>query len=96
MDFITAYFAIGYNEINAESTRQKFSSSLNNIVESSTSEKIKAPTYAFAFGLYAGEKFVFIDTRIFYLKGKTEETNLFSQQKEFEHWLLILSIGVGF
>ncbi|MBU3916593.1 hypothetical protein KKA14_13755 [bacterium] len=96
LDFITAYVAVGYNDIQAELTRQEFSAVSNSLTEKTITQKISAPTYACAFGLYAGEKFLFIDSRVFYLKGKTEKNSLFSQQTEFEHWLLIVSLGIGF
>ena len=96
LDFITAYVAVGFNNINAELTRQEFSAVPDSIVKKSITQKTNAPTYACAFGLYAGEKFLFVDSRVFYLKGKTEKTSLFSQETEFEHWLLIVSLGIGF
>ncbi len=95
-DFLTAYIGIGYNELETEITKKVYSTETNNLHETTIQETVKTPVYSTAFGMYGGEKFLFIDTRLMYIKGESKKGDVINEQVSFDRWMVMFSIGIGF
>lgn len=95
-DFLTAYLAAGYNKITVKLKQQQFLPVENVLRQRDFAEDINFPVYSLALGLYGGEKFVVIDSRVLYFRGILQPSSLFDQTTNIDHWLILFSLGFGF
>jgi hypothetical protein len=96
LDFLTAYLAFGYNEIPITIQKTTYSVLNSKLASNRHSKQISSPVYTAAFGLYGGERFVVIDGHLLYVKGLVEDEEYLESSLNFEHWLIIIGIGIGF
>ncbi|MCP4751543.1 MAG: hypothetical protein GY866_11665 [Proteobacteria bacterium] len=96
--FLTAYVGAGYNELKLSLKRRQFRIDIDSekLLGDVLVEKVKTPVYSMAFGFYGGESFVVLDTRVLYFKGKTEPAETSDYSVDFDHWMILVSIGIGF
>lgn len=95
-DFITAYYAIGYNESELSVSGRSYSSSSDRLSTKPLNETVKTNLKAAAFGIYGGERFVFIDARVMYIMGHAEEGEQIRHAHDFDKWMIFFAVGVGF
>ncbi len=95
-DFITAYFAFGYNSYNIKETHKVYSAASGNLVKETIEDSISTEFMVTAMGIYAGESFLVIDSRILHYSGETKESDISGDKYKFSDWMLIFSVGVGF
>ncbi|MDH5559287.1 MAG: hypothetical protein OEY59_00360 [Deltaproteobacteria bacterium] len=95
-EFITAYFGVGYNQINTQLVKKTFTAQSNIWSESETSEDLPTEINNFSLGLYGGESFIMLDTRFLYFTGKTDKSRLLDDKIKFKQWMILFSIGIGF
>lgn len=95
-DFLTAYFGVGYANLDMKISKKTYSASGGQMVLSNSSENVNTPVYATSVGFYGGEKFVVVDTRLRYLKGEIKDSDIVDHKIKFDDWSIIISLGVGF
>ena len=95
-DFLTAYYGVGYTELDMKIRKTSYTASGNQMIRSKSSENVKVPIYAASVGFYGGEKFAVIDTRIRYIRGEIKDSDIIDKKIKFNDWAIIFSFGVGF
>lgn len=96
VDFITAYVGIGYREIKTKLKEKIYSANGATMTVSHSETDVDAPVMAVVMGLYMGEKFVVIDSKLLYLRGEIDSAETAGERFTFDHWLIQLSAGVFF
>jgi hypothetical protein len=95
-DFLTAYTGIGYQDIAATLTTRSYTINSNELTHTLIETNVNVPTTGLVFGFYGGEKFVVIDGKLIYFKGETEQKLPSGRRLSFDHWLIQISVGIGF
>ena len=95
-DFLTAYVGVGDNNLELSLTVDEYQAEANTLQKNSYHEVVNSPISAAAFGLYGGERFLVIDVRLLFIKGKTESSDTIDEQYDYETWMMLISLGIGF
>ena len=95
-NFLTAYITAGYHDTDIELKETKYSAIDGKIATEIRTQNAKIPVYAFSFGFLGGEKFVVLDTKIIYLRGRLDDSEVLDRKMKFDHWLAVFSLGFGF
>lgn len=95
-DFITAYYGLGYNSYNIKESHETYTAESDNLNKEKESKLIDVDMMAAVLGIYGGERFLVIDSRVIYYRGQTGDSKLSGQNHRFEDWLFVVSVGIGF
>lgn len=95
-DFLTAYVGIGYSNVTAELTENRYTVNTSMLTQNSSKTDVDAPTTFLVFGFYGGERFVVIDGKLLYFRGSVDPDGTEGRKIEFDHWLMQISVGIGF
>lgn len=95
-DFLTAYVGFGYNNLDLELTLNQYTARESSLEKTTVQELVKSSVSAVVFGIYGGERFLVIDTRLLYVKGKTDTSESLDDRYEHDNIMLLISLGFGF
>lgn len=93
-DFITAYMAFGYNSYDIDETHKVYSALAGNLVKDTIKDSLNTEVMATAIGIYGGERFLVIDTRILYYRGETKKSNVSGDKYTFNDWMLVIRLAI--
>ncbi len=96
IDFITAYVGIGYTETSSELTEKRYQVNGTKLEPVLSKTNVDVPLTAVVMGLYMGEKFIVIDSKLLYIRGEIDSAQTTGERFSFDHWLIQLSAGVFF
>lgn len=96
LDFITAYVGVGSGTVDAEISGRHYLSIGSQLAVSNFDISSTANLNAVAMGLYMGEKFIVLDGKLLYLRGKLRSDELLDNDLTFDHCLIQMSAGVFF
>lgn len=94
-DFLTAYWGLGYNNLELTVIQREYAANSNSIQKTKREDTVSTSVTALTFGLYGGDRFLVIDFRLVYFKGTIPSSELIDKQ-EFDKWMLSVSFGIAY
>lgn len=96
LDFITAYWGAGYNQMHTKIRKKAYTINNGNFVATKNEEDYELPVQSLVFGFYGQERYAVIDARLLYIKGVIKDSELLNRKIDFNQFLIQFGLGIGF